>query len=62
MDYVELPIDATIKKIVESRKQFSRDLVEAYKQGLIQIGISQIKNDMRLNDLRLEEINQPRGY
>ena len=57
MDYVELPIDATIKKIVESRKQFSRDLVEAYKQGLIQVGISQINND-----LRLEEINQPGRY
>ena len=57
MDYVELPIDATIKKIIENRKQFSRDLVEAYKQGLIQVGISQINND-----LRLEEINQPRGY
>ena len=57
MDYPELPIDTTIKKIVESRKQFSRDLVESYKQGLIQVGISQINND-----LRLEEINQPRGY
>ena len=57
MDYVELPIDATIKKIVESRKQFSRDLVEAYKQGLITQGIEMINND-----LRLEEINQPRRY
>ena len=57
MDYIELPIDATIKKIVESRKQFSRDLVEAYKQGLITQGIEMINND-----LRLEEINQPRGY
>ena len=53
MDYIELPIDATIKKIIENRKQFSRDLVEAYKQGLIQVGISQINND-----LRLEEINR----
>lgn len=57
MNKPELPIDTTIKKIVESRKQFSRDLVESYKQGLIQVGISQINND-----LRLEEINQPRGY
>tara|TARA_Y100001938_G_C8008364_1_gene388608 strand:- start:331 stop:504 length:174 start_codon:yes stop_codon:yes gene_type:complete len=57
MDYVELPIDTTIKKIIEDRKQFSRDLVKAYKQGLIQVGISQINND-----LRLEEINQRRGY
>jgi len=53
MDYPELPIDATIKKIVESRKQFSRDLVEAYKQGLITQGIEKINND-----LRLEEINR----
>ena len=57
MDYIELPIDATIKKIVESRKQFSKDLVEAYKQGLITQGIEMINND-----LRLEEINQPRRY
>ena len=57
MEYIELPIDATIKKIVESRKQFSRDLVEAYKQGLITQGIEMINND-----LRLEEINQPRRY
>ena len=57
MDYIELPIDATIKNIVESRKQFSRDLVEAYKQGLITQGIEMINND-----LRLEEINQPRRY
>ena len=53
MDYIELPIDATIKKIVESRKQFSRNLVEAYKQGLITQGIEMINND-----LRLEEINR----
>jgi len=50
----ELPIDATIKKIIEDRKQFTRDLVEAYKKGLITVGISQINND-----LRLEEINYP---
>jgi len=56
MDYPELPIDATIKKIVESRKQFSRDLVEAYKQGLITQGIEKINND-----LRMEEINQKIG-
>ena len=50
----ELPIDATIKKIIEDRKEFSRNLVEAYKKGLIEVGISQINND-----LRLEEINYP---
>ena len=57
MDYPELPIDTTIKKIIEDRKNFTKQLVEAYKQGLIQVGISQINND-----LRLEEINQPRRY
>ena len=56
MDYPELPIDTTIKKIVESRKQFSRDLVEAYKQGLITQGVEMINND-----LRMEEINQKIG-
>jgi hypothetical protein len=50
----ELPIDATIKKIIEDRKQFTRDLVEAYKKGLIEVGISRINND-----LRIEEINYP---
>jgi len=50
----ELPIDATIKKIIEDRKEFSRNLIEAYKKGLIEVGISRINND-----LRLEEINYP---
>ena len=57
MDYVELPIDATIKKIIEDRKNFTKQLVDAYKQGLITQGIEMINND-----LRLEEINQPRRY
>jgi len=55
MDYPELPIDATIKRIIEDRKNFTKQLVEAYKQGLITQGIEMINND-----LRLEEINQPR--
>ncbi len=57
MDYPELPIDATIKRIIEDRKNFTKQLVEAYKQGLITQGIEMINND-----LRLEEINQPRRY
>ena len=57
MDYVELPIDATIKKIIEDRKNFTKQLVDAYKQGLITQGIEMINND-----LRLEEINLPRRY
>tara|TARA_R100001530_G_C4309519_1_gene152643 strand:+ start:124 stop:309 length:186 start_codon:yes stop_codon:yes gene_type:complete len=50
----ELPIDTTIKKLIEERRQFTRDLVEAYKKGLIEVSISKINND-----LRLEEINYP---
>ena len=56
MDYPELPIDTTIKKIIENRKKFTKQLVDAYKQGLISQGIEIINND-----LRMEEINQKIG-